>query len=357
VDLPGPPGGLRFSFPVVHPAFGEFHGRVGDFLPPLVGVHAWCVDADAPRGDFPEPPVNPAPPRVEPAVEGRVRCLQRAASYPHATSPQRRGEDTAPYQRCRFPRHFGFPINPQLTPLMAKQFWFPRKESDRRTLLNNLADKLPGDYATKYGITAAELDTLETFRKWFNWTLDALEYIRQKALGYTGFRDALGYGKGTATGALTQPTGFALAPQPTGGNPPAALVPQANGWKFVASLVNRIKGHAAYAVADGQDLAIEGAQESVADPETTKPVIEVVRVAGGKVEVRWKKGGFTGVRIEVDRGNSQWAFLAVDTMPDYLDTVTAAAGTTALWKYRAIYLDGDEPFGQWSDPVSIAVTG
>ena len=34
-----------------------------------------------------------------------------------------------------------------------------------------------------------------------------------------------------------------------------------------------------------------------------------------------------------------------------------AAGTTALWKYRAIYMDGDEVFGQWSDVVSIAVVG
>ena len=34
-----------------------------------------------------------------------------------------------------------------------------------------------------------------------------------------------------------------------------------------------------------------------------------------------------------------------------------AAGTTVLWKYRAIYLKGDQVFGQWSDMVSIAVTG
>lgn len=42
---------------------------------------------------------------------------------------------------------------------MAKQNWFPKKESDRRALLNNLADKLPGAYATKYGLTAEELTT------------------------------------------------------------------------------------------------------------------------------------------------------------------------------------------------------
>ena len=39
------------------------------------------------------------------------------------------------------------------------------------------------------------------------------------------------------------------------------------------------------------------------------------------------------------------------------DTLHLAPGTAAVWKYRAIYLNGDEQFGQWSDPVSIAVQG
>ncbi|MEN9573999.1 MAG: hypothetical protein RL514_1854 [Verrucomicrobiota bacterium] len=63
------------------------------------------------------------------------------------------------------------------------------------------------------------------------------------------------------------------------------------------------------------------------------------------------------MRIEADRGNGQWVFLAMDTEPHYVDTLTLAPGTTALWKYRALYLDGDQPFGQWSDPVQIAVQG
>jgi len=139
------------------------------------------------------------------------------------------------------------------------------------------------------------------------------------------------------------------------GTPPVMITPQANGWRFTASLVSRIKGHAAYTEADGQDLGVIGAEEQGADPETTQPDLKLVRVAGGHIEVQWKKSGFTGVRIEVDRGNGQWTFLAVDTVPHYTDTATPAPGTTALWKYRAIYLDGDESFGQWSDTVSIAV--
>ncbi|NDD40927.1 MAG: hypothetical protein EB082_21355, partial [Verrucomicrobia bacterium] len=100
-----------------------------------------------------------------------------------------------------------------------------------------------------------------------------------------------------------------------------------------------------------------GAEEQAADPATTKPTLKLVRVAGGQIEVQWKKSGFTGVRIEVDRGNGTWVFLAIDTEPHYTDTLALAPGTSAIWKYRAIYLEGDQPFGQWSDTVQIAVQG
>ena len=100
-----------------------------------------------------------------------------------------------------------------------------------------------------------------------------------------------------------------------------------------------------------------GAEEQGPDPATTKPDLKLVRVSGGHTEVQWPKRGFTAIRIEVDRGTGGFVYLATDTEPHYVDTVTLAPGTTALWKYRAIYMDGDEVFGQWSDVVSIAVTG
>lgn len=37
--------------------------------------------------------------------------------------------------------------------------------------------------------------------------------------------------------------------------------------------------------------------------------------------------------------------------------LSSLPATTALWRYRAIYLDGDQVFGQLSDVMSIAVQG
>ena len=241
---------------------------------------------------------------------------------------------------------------------MPKQYYLPTSESARLTLVNTLADNLPGPYATKYNIPSGDLTKLENFRRWYQWCADVLGYTRQRSQGYTQFRDALAYGSGGAAGDLTAPVPFALPVTPvTDDDPPQAITPVANGFALVASIVNRIKGSTNYLAADGEALGIEGAVQPTPDPAATKPTLKAVLAAGGKVEVQWKKQRFTGVRIEVDRGNGQWVFLAVDTEPHYVDTYTLAPGTAAVWKYCAIYLNGDEQFGQWSDPVSATIAG
>lgn len=240
---------------------------------------------------------------------------------------------------------------------MAKKTYLPPKEADRKTFLGNLDDNLPGALATKYGITTTELDRLKDFRLWYDWTFTVLESIRAKAEGYTGFRDDLAYGKSIPQGPLTLPPALVLPATPTKGNPPVPVTPLADGFGFVGSLANRIKNHADYAVADGNVLGLEGAEIPEADPATTKPALRAILGTGGKVELQWKKLGFTGIRIEVDRGSGQWVFLDIDTKPHYQDPASPAPGATVLWKYRAIYLKGDAVFGQWSDTVSIAVTG
>jgi len=63
------------------------------------------------------------------------------------------------------------------------------------------------------------------------------------------------------------------------------------------------------------------------------------------------------VEIWADRGDGKgFAFLAVDTVPDYVDTAALPA-TAATWKYKAIYRLNDEQVGQWSAVASIAVGG
>ena len=59
----------------------------------------------------------------------------------------------------------------------------------------------------------------------------------------------------------------------------------------------------------------------------------------------------------MDRGQG-FVFLAIDTVPDSLDTADLpAAGASATWKYLTIYRLNDERVGQWSDVASNSVMG
>ena len=92
------------------------------------------------------------------------------------------------------------------------------------------------------------------------------------------------------------------------------------------------------------------------DVNSLRPVL-TVELDAGQVVVGWTKQGMDGIEIQVDRGTG-FLFLAIDTIPDYTDTAAMpAAGQSALWKYKAIYLQADQRVGQWSDVVSIPVAG
>jgi len=134
---------------------------------------------------------------------------------------------------------------------------------------------------------------------------------------------------------------------------PAAVA--ANIFGRVAALVVRIKNHPGYTEAIGQDLGVIGAEETV-DLHSLKPALKLTLQAGRPVG--WTKQGLDGVEIWVDRGTGTFAFLAIDAVPDYLDTAPLPApGAGAVWKYKAIYRLNDEPVGQSSDVASLSVMG
>lgn len=152
----------------------------------------------------------------------------------------------------------------------------------------------------------------------------------------------------------TDPALSPLPAAPTLGTAPALVAPGI--FPRVSALCARIKKHLAYIDAIGQDLDIIGAEQTV-DTTHAKPVLKL-ELQAGKPNVKWTKGAFDGVEIWVDRGNGTFVFLAIDTVPDYLDTYALPGpGQTALWKYKAIYRPTDAQVGEWSDVVSVAVQG
>lgn len=226
---------------------------------------------------------------------------------------------------------------------MAKQPFMPKDDPGKRLWLSNFSNKLPA-CAARVGVSPEEAAATKADSAFFNYVCDAQHQHTQTAQNWTQYKNAARDG-----GALgDMPTAPAL------GVAPAAVPPGI--FARASALAARIKKHPGYTDALGQDLGIIGAEQTV-DLNALKPVLRLTLQAGHP-NVGWIKQGMDGLEILVDREAGAFAFLAFDTIPDYLDTAPLPApGTSAVWKYKAIYRLNDEQVGQWSDAATVSVMG
>jgi hypothetical protein len=231
---------------------------------------------------------------------------------------------------------------------MSKQYFLPRTDLEKQDWLKNFAAKLP-NYAVKYNLSADEVTDMQNSSLWFSYWMDYRTQLEESFRKSTGFKNEAINGIAPGATPSIPPVPVAMPAMPTEVAPGI--------FKRATSIANVIKSKSTYTIADGNDLGIEGA-EDVTNVQQMKPLVSLHLIAGGKPEIKWTKQGMDGIEIYVDRGANTWAMLAYDTYPDYTDTTPLpASGTSAVWKYKAIYRYNDEQAGLWSDVVSITVTG
>lgn len=230
---------------------------------------------------------------------------------------------------------------------MAKKPFMPRTDLERLQWLQNFAAKLP-TYATKYNIAAAEQDDMTDGAVYFEFWMNAKNLTDEYNKKLTQFKNELRDGIPAGADPSVEPAA------PTLGAVPDPVLPGL--FVRAGSIGAVIKTKSNYTVADGNDLGIEGTEES-ATPGDIKPAIKTRLVEGGKPEIIWKKNGMDSIEIWADRGTG-FSFLAIDSTPNYVDTHDLPnAGQTAIWKYKSIYREDDGLVGEWSDVIAVTVTG
>ena len=226
---------------------------------------------------------------------------------------------------------------------MANDYYLPHSDNERRPWLSNFALKLP-NYASKYGISSADVDNTKDGALYFGYWLDYKDTFKTYTQALTSWKNTLMNGiMGTPPVMPTLPVAPAKVVAP-------GIFPR------VQSIVARIKANTAYSPDDGNDMGIEGA-EIFLEPESMKPVLELRLIGGGFAEVVWKKQGMHALEIWRMEEGGEWHFLAVDTIPNYTDKTPMPAGTSKIVRYKAIYKFHDENVGAWSEEYQITVTG
>jgi hypothetical protein len=228
-----------------------------------------------------------------------------------------------------------------------KDRYLPNTDKTKLPWLKNLETKAPV-YTTVLDITPAELTSLSDDRKMFEYIIyNMLDAYETKKQDITQFKNIMRDGPlGTPSPAVPAAPTLPVAPTAVA----AGIFPR------IALFVKRLKSHPNYTKNIGEDLGIEGAEQTI-DPLSLKPVLKAVLDVGRPL-IKWKKGVTDSIDIYVDRNLSDdYVYLANDMEPDYLDTFPLPSGvTSAIWRYKAIYRIGDDQVGQYSDPVSITVS-
>jgi len=230
---------------------------------------------------------------------------------------------------------------------MAKKSYIPNKDADLILWLNNFNAKIPLHAAT-FGLTAAQVASVNNDTMNWNYWITQVFTFKDESNERVAYKELLLMGP-IGVPAGTPPTAPVILP------PPVAILPGII--PRIRILAQFIKNHPNYSVVIGQDLGIEGPEDSTV-PATMKPILTLVPQGGG-VNVKWTKSIADALRIEkqiVSTGGglpTPWALLAIDTEPDYLDTSPVTAPQT--WYYRAIYIINDTMVGLWSDVSQISV--
>lgn len=228
-----------------------------------------------------------------------------------------------------------------------KDNYMPRTDTLKVSWLKNLDTKAPV-YNTLLDITPAEITSLGNDTTMFEYIVNVmLDAYSTKNKDITKFKNIMRDG----------PIGTPAPPTPVAPVLPVAPTAVEPGiFQRVAKFVKRLKSHPNYTVNIGEDLGIEG-PEHVVDPQTMKPVLKGGLDANRPL-IKWNKGDADSIDIYVDRTlNDNYAYLANDSEPDYIDTYPLPGGAvTATYRYKAIYRIGDEQVGQFSEPLTITVT-
>ena len=242
-----------------------------------------------------------------------------------------------------------------------KKYYLPKEDAKLVEWLQNLSAKI-SIYAAKYGISAAEIAFIQNAAAYFIFWFNALSQLNGAVQKVTAFKNQIRDGVKAGGSQGVTPVDILF------GTPPTAVPPGI--LPTIRTIVARIKKNQAYSKSDGEDLKIEG-DEQTEDINTLKPAFKI-ELKAGHPNLIWKKGISQGVKIKqatlqigqtptpeaMAENKDFFTFLATDTQPDYLDnTPLPPFGQTVVWAYTMVYLLNDEEVGEWSDIVFVTVTG
>jgi len=242
---------------------------------------------------------------------------------------------------------------------MSKSYQ-PDQDALRVTFLNNFASKIPG-YAVTLNIASGDVTQIK------NDALDWAAVVSYTAADKTHHHSVVTFKDHLAKGDKAHDAIGTIAVAPAA--PIFSSTLEADIFGRNAKYVDAIKANKNYTPAIGKDLEIIAAGTGTGAHTTTtgttakvavlKPVL-IIKLHSAMPYIRWHKGTTHLLRLMVNRNDGKgFVLLVIASHFSYTDKFALPAiATSAIWQYKAIYLDTKEDeIGEWSEVAQITVTG
>lgn len=222
--------------------------------------------------------------------------------------------------------------------------WYPQSMDARAGWHANFVAHLVSAIFTKYGIPTAAVTQVNDDNIWLQYWVDARHEADSMMQGLTKYFNTIA-GKDPAADPPAPVTwAFSLTAPPE--------VPP--GIEFrVREIAKQIKGHAAYAVADGELLGIITPTDAPTDPASLTPTFKLRTLAEFKLEATFRKLGMEALRFEARHKDEAWqpaAFLI--NSPGQFTFVPKTPGVAEQIEVRAILVQKNQDVGNFSAIVA-----
>lgn len=232
---------------------------------------------------------------------------------------------------------------------MAKKDWYPGSMDARMIWHANLYDQLKNHgFAAKYDVASVDVDRALAVSNWYAYWVPYRHLeddFSQQLTKY--FNDIAG------TNVVPAPMQPSFSPT---GSPPATDPPTGTE-QWVRDLAKYIRNNPKYSKADGEALGIVIPEGEAPDMSTVKPEdVTLSTRSGFGVGVKFRKLGFSAVRVEYRHLGGQWLPGGVlITSPGEFFVAPQTPGVSEQIEVRLILMDGNFNVGQWSEIFTVFV--
>lgn len=222
---------------------------------------------------------------------------------------------------------------------------FPKNEADVNALLQIWSVKLT-DHQSRYGLTGDQIKQVEDDAAMYSHLILVRNFFEEEKTEFSTYKKNMMEGdpKGTAADYPT----ISLPAMPSLQLPPKPGIEKRN-----SELYNYLKNHPNRTAESLAELGIGNTPSAPISPESLKPKLSGEELVDDKVEISFNKQGMAACRIQRRRGGGDWEIVGDPTNSPFVDDTPSVGGNPEKREYRGIYLEKNQPVGQYSDIITV----